>query len=129
MKATSGDTDLAFYVKQSDDDWTSNSNVFYVRNNGQLYAKNADVSGKITASSGKIGGWNIGTNDISGENGKYKALISKSAIGTSGNVVFGVYDGSSWTCYMDGAGKMVDAVPLTTEHIKTSADEATANPS
>ncbi len=30
--------------------------------------------------------------------------------------------------YMDGAGKMVDAVPLTTEHIKTSATEATANP-
>lgn len=107
LKATSGDTDLAFYVKQSEDDWASNSNVFYVRNNGQLYAKNADVSGKITASSGKIGGWNISTNDISGENGKYKALISKSAIGTSGNVVFGVYDGSSWTCYMDGAGKLV----------------------
>ena len=107
LKATSGDTDLAFYVKQSADDWVNNSNVFYVRNNGQLYAKNADVSGKITASSGKIGGWDIATNDISGENGKYKALISKSAIGTSGNVVFGVYDGSSWTCYMDGAGKLV----------------------
>lgn len=107
LKATSGDTDLAFYVKQSADDWASNSNVFYVRNNGQLYAKNADVSGKITASSGKIGGWNIGANDISGENGKYKALISKSAIGTSGDVVFGVYNGSSWTCYMDGAGKLV----------------------
>ena len=107
LKATSGDTDLAFYVKQSEDDWASNSNVFYVRNNGQLYAKNADVSGKITASNGKIGGWDIGTNDISGENGEYKALISKSAIGTSGNVVFGVYDGSSWTCYMDGAGKLV----------------------
>ena len=107
LKATSGDTDLAFYVKQSDDDWSSNTNVFYVRNNGQLYAKNADVSGKITASSGKIGGWNIGTNDISGENGNYKALISKSAIGTSGNVVFGVYNGSAWTCYMDGTGKLV----------------------
>ena len=60
LKATSGDTDLAFYVKQSEDDWASNSNVFYVRNNGQLYAKNADVSGKITASSGSIGSWNIG---------------------------------------------------------------------
>lgn len=60
LKATSGDTDLAFYVKQSEDNWSSNSNVFYVRNNGQLYAKNADVSGKVTASSGKIGSWNIG---------------------------------------------------------------------
>jgi hypothetical protein len=60
LKATSGDTDLAFYVKQSDDDWASNSNVFYVRNNGQLYAQKADITGKITASSGKIGSWNIG---------------------------------------------------------------------
>jgi hypothetical protein len=60
MKATSGDTDLAFYVKQSEDDWASNSTVFYIRNNGQLYAQNADITGKITASSGKIGSWNIG---------------------------------------------------------------------
>lgn len=60
LKATSGDTDLAFYVKQSEDDWASNSNVFYVRNNGQLYAKKADITGKITASSGQIGSWNIG---------------------------------------------------------------------
>lgn len=60
LKATSGDTDLAFYVKQSADGWTSNSNVFYVRNNGKLYAKNAEVAGKITASSGAIGSWTIG---------------------------------------------------------------------
>ena len=63
LKATSGDTDLAFYVKQSDDNWASNSNVFYVRNNGKLYAQNADVSGKITASSGAIGSWTIGDMD------------------------------------------------------------------
>lgn len=29
--------------------------------NGKLYAKNADISGKITADSGKIGSWNIST--------------------------------------------------------------------
>lgn len=60
LKATSGDTDLAFYVKQSEDQWANNSNVFYVRNNGQLYAQKADITGKITASSGKIGSWNVG---------------------------------------------------------------------
>lgn len=107
IKATSGQTDLAFYVKESTDDWDSNTNTFFIRNNGHLYAKNADITGKITASSGKIGGWDIGANDISGEKGNYKALISKSAIGTSGNVVFGVYNGTSWTCYMDGVGKLV----------------------
>jgi len=63
LKATSGDTDLAFYVKQSADDWASNSNVFYVRNNGQLYAQKADITGKINASSGKIGSWNVGDMD------------------------------------------------------------------
>ena len=107
LKATSGPTDLAFYVKESADDWDSSTNTFFIRNNGHLYATNADITGKITASSGKIGGWTIGTNDISGESGNYKALISKSAIGASGNVVFGVYNGTSWTCYMDGVGKLV----------------------
>lgn len=60
LKATSGDTDLAFYVKESDDSWVSSSNAFYVRNNGQLYAQKADITGKITASSGSIGSWTVG---------------------------------------------------------------------
>lgn len=60
LKATSGDTDLAFYVKESTDSWSSSSNTFYVRNNGQLYAQRADITGKITASSGSIGSWTIG---------------------------------------------------------------------
>ena len=59
LKATSGGTDLAFYVKQSEDDWESNSNVFYVRNNGQLYAKNANITGTINATAGNIGGCSI----------------------------------------------------------------------
>lgn len=60
LKATSGDTDLAFYVKESTDSWNSSENTFYVRNNGQLYAQKADITGKITASSGAIGSWKIG---------------------------------------------------------------------
>ena len=60
LKATSGDTDLAFYVKESDDNWGSSSNTFYVRNNGQLYAQNAKITGEINASSGSIGSWTIG---------------------------------------------------------------------
>ena len=59
LKATSGDTDLAFYVKESTDNWGSSSNTFYVRNNGQLYAKNADITGEINATSGNIGGCTI----------------------------------------------------------------------
>ncbi len=33
---------------------------FYVRSNGHLYAKDAEIMGRITASSGRIGCWNIG---------------------------------------------------------------------
>lgn len=34
---------------------------FGVKNDGTVYASNADISGAITANSGKIGGWSIGT--------------------------------------------------------------------
>lgn len=60
MKATSGTTDLAFYVKSSKNNWITNENNFFIRNNGHLYAKSADITGKITASSGTIGSWTIG---------------------------------------------------------------------
>lgn len=66
IKATSGETDLAFYVKESTDSWASSENTFYVNNKGKLYAQNADITGKITASSGTIGGWTIGESKIYG---------------------------------------------------------------
>ena len=40
---------------------TGNSNYFQVSNTGVLTATEADIGGKITATSGIIGGWNIGT--------------------------------------------------------------------
>jgi hypothetical protein len=50
MKATSGDTDLAFYVKQkaSTEIWDNATNTFFIRNNGA-----------ICATSGTIGGFDI----------------------------------------------------------------------
>lgn len=63
LKATNGDTDLAFYVKESSDNWDSSENNFFIRNNGYLYAQKADITGKITASSGSIGSWTIGDLD------------------------------------------------------------------
>lgn len=59
MKATSGNTDLAFYVKESTDNWANSTNTFYIRNDGKLYAKNADITGTINATSGTIGGCSI----------------------------------------------------------------------
>lgn len=51
----------AFYVKEIDagDPWSNSSFNFYVLNNGKLFANNAEITGKITATTGKIGGWDI----------------------------------------------------------------------
>ena len=79
---------------------------FYVTSAGKLTAADATITGKITSTEGSIGGWTIGQNMISGKNGVYEARMSKSGIGVSGNVVFGVYDGSKWSAYIDGVGKL-----------------------
>lgn len=79
---------------------------FYVTSAGKLTATDATITGKITSTEGTIGGWTIGQNSIEGKSGSYRALMSKSAIGVSGNVVFGVYNGSKWSAYIDGVGKL-----------------------
>lgn len=59
MKATTGDdasSSVAFYVYHKTKDYQ-----FYVNNSGKLLAKNAEIEGKVTATSGSIGGWSIGT--------------------------------------------------------------------
>lgn len=50
-------------------DWAlwANDN-FGVTTSGNLYATSADISGKIKAGSGEIGGWTIGTNDLHSTN-------------------------------------------------------------
>lgn len=53
---------LNFYVKKKSGNTTED--IFYITNAGKLYAKNAVIAGEITASSGKIGGWNIGTGSL-----------------------------------------------------------------
>lgn len=85
LKSATGDTTKAIQI--SDD--------FYVQNNGKIHAANADIKGKITATSGKIGGWSISGDDLtcgkvtlSGSDGKISgATISGSYI--SGGTVDG----------------------------------------
>ena len=79
---------------------------FYVTSAGKLTATDANITGKITSTEGSIGGWTIGQNMINGKSGAYEARMSKSGIGVSGNVVFGVYNGSEWSAYIDGVGKL-----------------------
>lgn len=82
------------------------ANKFHVTSAGKLTATDATITGKITSTEGEIGGWTIGQNMISGKNGVYEARMSKANIGVSGNVVFGVYNGSKWSAYIDGVGKL-----------------------
>lgn len=50
---------------------------FAVTKAGKLYASGAEISGKLTADTGKIGGWTIGTNRLSsGSGSSYVALDS-----------------------------------------------------
>ena len=59
MKGDSGGSGYVnFYVKRMTKGgaWSSASGVFYVNNSGKLYAENADITGKITATSGSFKG-------------------------------------------------------------------------
>lgn len=49
---------VAFYIKRmpKGQAWSSSSYMFYVNNSGKLYAQNADITGKITATSGSFKG-------------------------------------------------------------------------
>ena len=82
-----GDPALLVYKNQGNDQGYK----FYVRPDGFLYAKTADIEGKITATSGKIGNWNIsegtikyGDNVYLGSNGSVK--FGNFSVDTNGNI-------------------------------------------
>lgn len=59
IKGSDSATSAAFYIRSSTDNWTNSKLEFYVRNDGYLYAENANITGTITSGSGSIGGWTI----------------------------------------------------------------------
>ena len=71
MKATDGDTDLAFFVKKSTNSWKSSENTFYINNSGRLYCTD-----------GKIGGWEVGSLG-NYNNSLYSTYCAKSTPSTS----------------------------------------------
>ena len=77
-------------------DW---KNVFYVTNAGKLYAENAEIKGKITASSGTIGGFTIGTSALWGFDSSNK--IGEVGLGV-GNTAFwaGYSPNEDWLEYV-----------------------------
>lgn len=71
--------------------------VFYVNNRGHLHAESADITGKITASDGKIGGWTITGTTIANGN-----TILKSYADGNGSMSFG----AGGKCKIDSNGKL-----------------------
>lgn len=120
MKASSGATDLAFYVKKSTDNWASNSNVFYINQSGKLYAQDADIKGTINATSGTFKG------ELNGATGTFSGSLS-AATGTfagSLSAATGTFKGSLSAASGTFKGSLVAAsgsfTELTAGHIDTS---------
>ena len=68
---------------------------FYVRADGTLVAAKATITGNITATSGVIGGWNIGTNELYINNNTYNYRVSIANGTDSMRDVFVVRTGTS----------------------------------
>ena len=56
---------INFFVKEYNTESKTWEDVFYVKNNGELKATKAEITGKITATSGDIGGFTINASSLS----------------------------------------------------------------
>ena len=72
-------------IALTSDDIKITSNNFSVNANGDITARNANITGTINASSGTIGGFTIGSTNISADGGAYKVFIGN---GSGGNADF-----------------------------------------
>ena len=89
------------------------SNNFSVNSNGDITARNANITGTINASSGTIGGFTIGSTDISAEGGAYRVFIGNGSgtyadflvvrTGSNGNYQYPFYVRANGTMYASNA--------------------------
>ena len=70
---------------------------FYLRHDGYLYARNANIQGTITSSSGTIGGWTISSNGMF-----YPSTTAPNAWIQSTGAAFGVGNYNVWIGRIDG---------------------------
>lgn len=85
----------SFRVVKDVNDWslwlggeTGDSASFAVKKNGYLKATNADISGRINATSGSVGGFNIGDNTIGTFNGSTGAGFNQNYMQFTGSDFF-----------------------------------------
>lgn len=75
---------------------TTTTPLFYVNTTGKLYAKNAEITGNITANTGKIGNWKISNGALRTENDKFaitlKCPTTYGPSGTPTNDCFVIHD-------------------------------------
>lgn len=104
MQSLGTSTDLArvaFAVRTKASSATTWTYPFIVRHNGKLKATDADITGKITADSGTIGGWNVDTASLykltADEN--YRIRLQSPASPTTGNYVIRLdqKENNDWT--------------------------------
>lgn len=95
---------------QYNDDWK-----FYVRSNGELYAKDAEITGNVTATSGQIGGWTIDSSIIYQyktlpDNNTFYTFMSASPYdgnqGNPYNPIFGIQYGGDWKFFVRSNGEL-----------------------
>ena len=89
------------------------SNNFSVNSNGDITARNANITGTINASSGTIGGFTIGSTNISAEGGAYRVFIGNGSgtnadflvvrTGSNGNYQYPFYVRANGTMYASNA--------------------------
>ena len=92
MQGSSSESGVAFYVKHKTD-----GDIFYVKNDGSLKATKAEITGKITATSGTIGGFDI--------KDPYMITSGKDSIGVDGCLYFNS-NGSKSTASVGGSGSI-----------------------
>lgn len=90
-----------FYVQFEGDD------KFYVRSNGELFAKNANISGEIHAGSGSIGGWTIGSDRMTNtcENGN-KVIFANGDNSSKDVFVIETDNGTAWPFWIHNDGEV-----------------------
>lgn len=85
----------------------TSTNRFAVSKNGYLTATGVTISGTITATSGRIGGWNIGdeTGSLSKTNGNKVFAINPKSMDATGAVLY-FRDGTNYLFSVNSSGKL-----------------------
>lgn len=110
LQATSVDTNSAFAVRKASGNHASDPSslsstswdyIFQVTNEGKLIANDAEIKGKITATSGSIAGWNISPTSLikkdSDGNGIGLSVSPYISSGTNVLAIGDISDNSNWS--------------------------------